>query len=150
MEAVLLIGIQGSGKSTFYKQRFFHTHMRLNLDMLKTRRRLSIILEACLDARQRFVIDNTNVGRQERAEYIQRAKAAGFSVVGYYFPPRLERALAWNSGREGKACIPEKGVRATLKRLEPPSYQEGFDKIFAVHISEAGEAVVDLVEPSGE
>jgi predicted kinase len=36
MEAVLLVGIQGAGKSTFYQQRFFDTHVRINLDMLKT------------------------------------------------------------------------------------------------------------------
>ena len=39
MEAVILIGIQGAGKSTFYKDRFFNTHVRINLDMLKTRHR---------------------------------------------------------------------------------------------------------------
>jgi predicted kinase len=39
MEAVILIGIQGSGKSTFCRERFFNTHIRINLDMLKTRHR---------------------------------------------------------------------------------------------------------------
>src|SRR4051812_8782542 len=37
MEAVILIGIQGSGKSTFYRERFFDTHVRVSLDLLKTR-----------------------------------------------------------------------------------------------------------------
>ncbi|QDU55829.1 hypothetical protein Pan181_20260 [Aeoliella mucimassa] len=39
MEVVVFIGLQASGKSTFYKQRFVDTHMRLNLDMLRTRYR---------------------------------------------------------------------------------------------------------------
>jgi predicted kinase len=39
MEAVIFVGIQASGKSTFYCQRFFATHMRISLDMLRTRRR---------------------------------------------------------------------------------------------------------------
>lgn len=38
MEAVLLIAIQGPGKSTFYCRRFFHTHVRLSLDLPRTRR----------------------------------------------------------------------------------------------------------------
>jgi predicted kinase len=34
METVILIGIQGSGKSTFYRERFFDTLVRINLDLL--------------------------------------------------------------------------------------------------------------------
>jgi predicted kinase len=30
MEAVILVGIQASGKSTFYAQRFFDTHVRIS------------------------------------------------------------------------------------------------------------------------
>ena len=39
MEAVVFTGIQASGKSTFYRERFFHTHLRISLDLLKTRGR---------------------------------------------------------------------------------------------------------------
>ncbi|HWE94100.1 MAG TPA: hypothetical protein VG269_09070 [Tepidisphaeraceae bacterium] len=39
MEAVIFCGVQGSGKSTFFRERFFDTHLRLNLDMLRTRHR---------------------------------------------------------------------------------------------------------------
>ena len=39
MELILLIGIQASGKSTFFKRRYCDTHVRINLDMLKTRHR---------------------------------------------------------------------------------------------------------------
>jgi transcriptional regulator with XRE-family HTH domain len=37
VEAIIFVGIQASGKSTFYRERFFDTHLRINLDMLKTR-----------------------------------------------------------------------------------------------------------------
>ncbi len=57
MEAVIFIGIQGSGKTTFYMQRFFQTHVRLSLDMLKTRRRERFLLECCIRAKQPFVMD---------------------------------------------------------------------------------------------
>jgi len=36
---ILLMGIQAAGKSEFCKRRFYRTHIRLNLDMLKTRHR---------------------------------------------------------------------------------------------------------------
>ena len=61
MEAVILIGIQATGKSTFYKEYFYDTHVRINLDMLKTRRREDILLQACIQAKQSFVVDNTNI-----------------------------------------------------------------------------------------
>ena len=67
MEAVLFIGIQAAGKSTFYQQRFFKTHIRINLDMMKTRHRENRLLETCLAIKQPFVVDTTNPTRKERA-----------------------------------------------------------------------------------
>ena len=61
MEAVVFIGIQGAGKSSFYKERFFDTHVRINLDMVRTKRRQQVLLDACIEARQPFVVDNTNI-----------------------------------------------------------------------------------------
>lgn len=134
MEAILFIGIPASGKSTFYKEHFFATHVRINLDMLKTRRRESLILQACLIAKQPFVVDNTNVLKSERAQYIELARAAGFRVVGYYFQSRLQDALERNSQRTGKANIPEKGLIARHSQLQIPSLDEGFDQLFYVMI----------------
>ena len=68
MEAVIFIDIQGTGKSSFYRERFFHTHVRINSDMLKTKHRLRLLLNACLEAKQPFVLDNTNVTKEVRAE----------------------------------------------------------------------------------
>ena len=65
-EAIIFIGLQASGKSSFYHAKFSHSHMRLNLDMLRTRNREKILLEACLRAKQSFVIDNTNSTLTER------------------------------------------------------------------------------------
>ena len=52
MELVLFMGIQATGKSTFFRERFFDTHLRMNLDMLKTRHRESLLFAACLEAKQ--------------------------------------------------------------------------------------------------
>ncbi len=145
MEAIILIGIQASGKTTFYRERFFHTHIRLNLDMLRTRNREHILLQACLAAQQPFVIDNTNVLAAERKVYIDAARRAGFRVVGYFFRTEARAAISRNAGRPGRQAIPIPGLLSTLKRLEPPSLEEGFDQLFTVEIGEAGEFVVTEV-----
>jgi predicted kinase len=134
MEAILFIGIQAVGKSTFYKERFFATHVRINLDMLKTRHREQLLLQACIAAKQPFVVDNTNIFKRDRARYIEAARPAGFRIVGYYFQSRLQDALQRNRQRTGTAQIPEKGVVAKYQRLEIPHYSEGFDKLYYVVI----------------
>jgi predicted kinase len=142
MEAIIFIGIQATGKSTFFLRRFFATHARINLDMLKTRNRERILLAACLEARQPFVIDNTNLTREARAYYISQAKAAGFEVTGYYFKSSLQAALERNRRRGGKSLIPEKGIFSSYRKLELPSFDEGFDQLFYVEIAEDGQFIV--------
>lgn len=137
------MGVQGSGKSSFFKERFYNTHVRINLDMLKTRHRESLLVKACLEGKQQFVVDNTNAGAEERARYVKAAKDAGFRVIGYYFQSKLEDALKRNAEREGKTRIPDKGVRGTYARLQPPSYDEGFDELYYVRIDEENKFIVE-------
>lgn len=138
MEAIIFIGIQGTGKSSFYHERFSRTHVRLNSDVLKTKNRLQVLFNACLEARQPFVLDNTNVTKEVRAEFIAAAKAAGFRVVGYYFRSDIASALARNSERLAAARIPDRGVLGTYKKLEKPNRAEGFDELYYVRIDPGG------------
>src|SRR5262249_13799567 len=124
MEAIIFIGIQATGKSTFFQQRFFDTHISINLDMLRTRNLERILLAACVAARQPFVSDTTTLPRAARAGYISQAKAAGFSVTGYYFKSALQAALERNRRRIGKSLIPEKGILGAYRKLELPSFDE--------------------------
>lgn len=132
MEAVILIGIPGAGKTTFYRERFFDTHVRISLDMLKTRERERYLLGACLAVRQPFVVDNTNVLAAERAVYIAQAKASGFRVIGYYFQTPVRAAIARNSKRSDKKPLVVPAILRAYKRIEEPSVAEGFDELYAV------------------
>lgn len=132
MEAVILIGVQGAGKSTFYKQRLFDSHLRISLDLVRTRNRERVLLQACLASGQKFAIDNTNVRAAERAMYIAAAKAAGFRVTGYFFDVELKDALRRNGERAGAAKVPVPGVIGTFKRLQRPALEEGFDALYVV------------------
>lgn len=145
MEAVLFVGLQASGKTTFYLARFFRTHVRISLDQLRTRHREAILLRACLEAKQPFVVDNTNPTAAERARYLRPARAAGFRTVGYVFRPDVAGSLARNSERPPAERIPVPGVLGTAKRFEIPTLDEGFDELWWVSIdpTSAGGFVVE-------
>ena len=135
MEAVILIGIQGTGKSTFCREQLFHTHVRINMDMLQSRHRETILLAACLQAKQPFVVDNTNPTREERARYISAARSAGFKVTGYYFESKVRDALLRNELRGPGQRVPDRGVLGTAGRLQLPARTEGFDSLYYVRLA---------------
>ena len=136
MEVVVFIGLQASGKSSFYKERFFTTHVHISLDQLKTRNREKRILAACLEIQQPVVIDNTNPTREERCKYIDAAKAVKYLVVGYYFRSKVEECFARNQQRLNR--VPEVAILTTAKKLELPTWDEGFDSLKYVRLAEAG------------
>ena len=57
---VILMGIQGSGKSTFYQRFLSKDYVRVNLDTLKTRHREQLLVEECLNSGKSYAVDNTN------------------------------------------------------------------------------------------
>jgi predicted kinase len=138
MECVLLIGIQGSGKSAFFKERFADTHVRINLDMLKTRTRETRFFELCLETSQRCVIDNTNPRAEDRVRYIAAARARGFAIVGYWFDVPVKDALTRNAARPAAQRVPVPGIFRTAKILQRPTRAEGFDALFRVQIVDGG------------
>ena len=143
MTAIILIGIPASGKSTFCKEQLFNTHVRLNLDMLKTRHREKFLLQACIAAQQPFVIDNTNASPAERECFIMPASKAGFKVIGYYFSSKVQEALERNRLREGKARIHDSGIHGTAARLKLPSKAEGFDELWYVRMDGNGGFIIE-------
>ena len=147
MEAVIFCGIQGSGKSTFFRERFFDTHIRLNLDMLRTRHREGILLRACLEGKQPFVVDNTNPTAADRARYVAPARGARFRVVGYYFRSAVAESLERNAQRDPRRQVPVAGVLGTHKRLEVPAWAEGFDALYYVRIGDGGAFIVEPFDP---
>lgn len=129
-QAIVLCGIQGSGKTTLYRDRFLETHVRISLDMLGTRRREEALLCACLEARQSFVVDNTNATPAERRRYVEPARAAGFRAIAYLVEVDDAEALARNAERPAGRRVPAAGVVGTGRRLQRPTPEEGFDELW--------------------
>jgi predicted kinase len=143
MTAIILIGIPASGKSSFCRERLFDSHIRISLDMLKTRHREKLLLNACTAAKQPFVIDNTNATAAERERFITPAREAGFGIIGYYFSSKVQEALERNRQRIGKARIPDKGILGIAARLQLPNLAEGFDELWYVQTDGNGGFVVE-------
>jgi hypothetical protein len=95
-----------------------------------------LIVKACIEGKTRFVVDNMNLTRAERAGYIALAKSAGFSVVGYFFETEVADALRRNRERGEGERVPVPGIFGANKRLEIPSKAEGFDQLFVVRLNE--------------
>jgi predicted kinase len=130
MEAVVFCGVQGSGKTTLYRERFLDTHVRVSMDLLRTRAREAAFVALCLDSSQRFVVDNTNPTPADRRRYVEPARAAGFRVIGYLVEVDPSLALARNAERTGRARVPVASVVGTGRRLLRPTPEEGFDELW--------------------
>lgn len=131
---IIFCGIQATGKSTFYKEHFFNTHLRISLDLLNTRNKEEKIIKTCLTLHQKIVIDNTNPTQNDRKRYIDWAKSAKYKVIGYYFQSKIQDSIARNNQRIGKEKITEKGIVGTFNRLELPDLSEGFDELYFVSL----------------
>lgn len=131
--AYIMMGIQGSGKSTFCKS-FLSNVQRINLDTLHTRNKEDLMIKDCQEKGLDYVVDNTNPTREDRARYIPEAKKAGYRVKGYFMQSRLKECIERNNLREGKEKISVKGIVMTSNKLEMPSFSEGFDELYYVQI----------------
>jgi predicted kinase len=130
MQAVILCGVQGSGKTTLYRDRFLDTHARISLDLLRTRARETAFLELCLQTRMPFVVDNTSPTAAERARYIGPAREAGFTIVGYLVEVDFALAAGRNAGRAGRAQVAQAGLRDVARRFVRPAPEEGFAELW--------------------
>lgn len=140
-EMIIFIGIQASGKTTFYHEQFAQ-HAHISLDVLHTRNKERIAMEECFALGKSMVIDNTNPTVADRSGYISRAKENGYSVIGYFFRSRISDCVERNEKREGKAKVPRTAIAATSNKLEMPGYAEGFDKLYYVYM-ENGRMIVE-------
>lgn len=127
----ILIGIQASGKTTFCEEYFSNVYT-VSLDIIKTRKKEDKIIAELVNTNKSFVIDNTNPTKAERKKYIDIAKQNGYKTVGIYFRSSINESAKRNTKRGNK--VPLKGILSTAKKLEQPSYSEGFNELFYVKI----------------
>ncbi|WP_327580759.1 ATP-binding protein [Nonomuraea sp. NBC_00507] len=141
-EVAVLIGLQASGKSAFYRRCLASTHAHVTKDDFpnarhRQRRQLRLIREA-LEEDRKVAVDNTNPSPEEWRPLIVAGREHGARVVAYWFPPNLKGSLQRNAERLGRARVPEVGVFSTFRRLRRPRVADGFDEVSVVEFDGRG------------
>ncbi len=143
MELLLFVGLQGAGKSTFFRTHFAQTHVLVSKDLLRNnrqpQRRQLQLLEEALAAGRSVVVDNTNPTPEDRQPLIHLGQGYGATIIGYYFESSVSESLKRNRQRQGSARVPDVAIYTTAKKLQPPTYAEGFNTLFITRITGEGQ-----------
>jgi predicted kinase len=143
MRIVVLVGLPGSGKSTYLAQlgvtglssdairglladdetdQTIHDRVFQALRYL-LRQRLAI-------GRSATYIDATNLTVEERRPYIGIGKSYGCDVEAVFFDVPLEVCRARNARRH--RVVPEDAMAKMSAKLAPPDIDEGFSRVTAI------------------
>jgi predicted kinase len=140
MEMIILMGLQASGKGMFYCTHFAATHEHISKDLLlksnhknKDQKQAELI-EGAFQEQRSVVIDNTNATKQDRLLLIELGRRYDATIIGYYFQPDISSSRIRNKQRTGKAQVPEKAIFITAHKFSPPSYDDGFDRLYCIRI----------------
>jgi predicted kinase len=142
MDCVVLVGLPGSGKSTFVQRVLGSGYRVVSKDAMPNVRRRETrqheLVTASLRAGDSVVIDNTNPTVADRAPLVNAARLHGARPIAYFFETSTREAVARNRGREGRARVPNVAIFAIAKRLTPPVFEEGFEEIYRVRALDGG------------
>jgi predicted kinase len=142
-DLAVLVGLQASGKSTFYAQRLSGRYALVSKDLFprsarnKQSRQMRLVAEH-LGAGRSVAVDNTNPSPKEWGPLVEAAHAHGATATAYWFPPDAAGSLRRNAAREGRERVPDVGVLATLRQLCEPSRADGFDAVHEVRFDGRG------------
>ncbi|MFD7996306.1 AAA family ATPase [Streptomyces mexicanus] len=142
-ELAVLVGLQASGKSTFYRRHLADRFELVSKDLFprgaraKQARQMRLVGQT-LAAGRSVAVDNTNPSPDEWRPLVAEGHAHGAAVLAYWFPPDLPGSLCRNATRPGRGRVPDVGIHATLRRLRRPEPTDGFDAVYRVRFDGAG------------
>jgi predicted kinase len=136
IEVIVLMGLPGSGKSSFYRKHFEGTHVHVSKDLMGKKKNKSLkqekLISDCLSNRKSIVVDNMNLKREEREKIISLARKFGARVELYYFPLSVQESFERNAG-PNRTEVPPVAIYTAQKILEEPRENEDFDSVHVIH-----------------
>jgi predicted kinase len=143
MRIVVLVGLPGSGKSTYLEQigaqalssdatrRLLaddETDQTIHDRVFQTMRYL--LRHRLALGRPVTYIDATNLTPEERRQYVGIGQSYGCELEALYFDVPLEICRGRNVRRH--RVVPEEALAKMAAKLVPPSAAEGFDRVITV------------------
>lgn len=132
-EMILLIGVPGSGKTTFVKKFLLpQKYVHINNDILKTKSKCLSLLEKSLKNNNLIVVDNTNYLKKTRMEYVLLAKKYNYTIRYIVINCDIHLAKHMNYVRhiysKGKIPLINNIVYATYKKYYSIPTKDEYDK----------------------
>ena len=131
-----MVGLQGSGKSTWVARHLAGSHVVVSKDHWPNARhreaRQRRVVAGLLAEGACVVVDNTDPSPAERAPLVELAVAAGVPVRAVFLDVPIQTCRQRNAARSGRARVPEVGLFSTAARLVAPTTAEGFAAVEVV------------------
>lgn len=140
-EVILCIGLPGSGKSTFVKNKIIPCNYdHINQDTLKTLPKCLSALETSLKNQKNAVIDNTNLSKSNREKFTEICKKYGYTYRYFFFNTPKDICIHNNYLRNyitgGKVdVIPSIVYNMMNKKYEKPTSDEGYEELVEITFS---------------
>lgn len=137
MKVVILVGLVGSGKSTFAEKMEIEGYKIINQDILGSRDKCLDMMESYLIRGKDIVVDRTNINKKQRLYFTSLAQYYGAEIecINLIVDPKecLRRINDRNNHPTISVNMPIDKKRSIIeqfqKSYERPELEEGFTRV---------------------
>ena len=157
-----MVGIPGSGKSTFIKNKINKikgSYAVVSRDEIRFKmvaedepyfsKEKAVFnefiseIKASLKDNDVTFVDATHINECSRGKLLRALGTSlkDINVIALVIKVPVELAIARNNLREGRSIVPETAIRNMYSQFSLPSFNEGFDKIYIYEYNKEGKEV---------